>query len=129
MDNTGIFGGQHDMHLAHSTMLNNTGLPPHLSGGASSSVNAGASASGLPTLNASMSGLNGGGSGHHNSNNSSHGNSGMNGQMMLLQNFWQSQLSAIEHGELDFKTFQLPLARIKKVMKTDDDVKVKISFI
>jgi hypothetical protein len=50
--------------------------------------------------------------------------SAMANPMMLLQNFWQSQLAAIEHGELDFKTFQLPLARIKKVMKTDDDVKV-----
>lgn len=41
----------------------------------------------------------------------------------LLNNFWQAQLQAIELGELDFKNYQLPLARIKKVMKTDDDVK------
>lgn len=41
----------------------------------------------------------------------------------LLANFWQSQLHNIEQGELDFKNYQLPLARIKKVMKTDDDVK------
>ena len=46
--------------------------------------------------------------------------------LLLLQNFWQSQLQAIDQGELDFKTFQLPLARIKKVMKCDDDVKVEI---
>ena len=44
--------------------------------------------------------------------------------MTILQNFWQAQLHAIEQGELDFKTFQLPLARIKKVMKTDEDVKM-----
>jgi len=41
----------------------------------------------------------------------------------LLTNFWQAQLQTIEHGELDFKNYKLPLARIKKVMKTDDDVK------
>jgi nuclear transcription factor Y gamma len=44
--------------------------------------------------------------------------------MAILQSFWQGQLHAIEQGELDFKTFQLPLARIKKVMKTDEDVKM-----
>ena len=41
----------------------------------------------------------------------------------LITNFWQAQLHNIEHGELDFKNYQLPLARIKKVMKTDEDVK------
>jgi nuclear transcription factor Y, gamma len=41
----------------------------------------------------------------------------------LLNNFWQTQLREIEHGNLDFKTYNLPLARIKKVMKTDDEVK------
>lgn len=41
----------------------------------------------------------------------------------LLSNFWQAQLQNIEEGELDFKNYQLPLARIKKVMKTDEDVK------
>lgn len=41
----------------------------------------------------------------------------------LLTNFWQAQLQNIEQGELDFKNYQLPLARIKKVMKTDEDVK------
>ncbi|KAM0683724.1 CCAAT- binding transcription factor component [Mitosporidium daphniae] len=55
---------------------------------------------------------------------SGHSSSALSNQLMLLQNFWQSQLQAIEHGELDFKNFQLPLARIKKVMKTDEDVKV-----
>lgn len=43
--------------------------------------------------------------------------------MPLLSNFWQAQLQNIEVGELDFKNYQLPLARIKKVMKTDEDVK------
>lgn len=41
----------------------------------------------------------------------------------LLANFWQTHLNNIEHGEIDFKNYNLPLARIKKVMKTDEDVK------
>lgn len=45
-------------------------------------------------------------------------------QLQILQSFWQSQLQSIEKSEPDFKTFQLPLARIKKVMKSDEDVKV-----
>lgn len=42
--------------------------------------------------------------------------------MALLNTFWQSQFQLLETGEPDFKNYQLPLARIKKVMKTDDDV-------
>ncbi|KAJ3042329.1 hypothetical protein HDV00_007462 [Rhizophlyctis rosea] len=38
--------------------------------------------------------------------------------------FWQQQITDIEHGPLDFKFHQLPLARIKKVMKADEDVKM-----
>lgn len=41
----------------------------------------------------------------------------------LLNSFWQTQLQIIEESELDFKNFALPLARIKKVMKVDEDVK------
>jgi hypothetical protein len=41
----------------------------------------------------------------------------------LLNSFWQTQLQIIEESELDFKNFSLPLARIKKVMKVDEDVK------
>lgn len=51
-------------------------------------------------------------------------NSSAHTHVAILQSFWQGQLQAIEQGELDFKTFQLPLARIKKVMKTDEDVKM-----
>lgn len=40
----------------------------------------------------------------------------------LLQTFWQTQLQLIDQEEHDYKSFQLPLARIKKVMKTDEDV-------
>ena len=45
----------------------------------------------------------------------------------LLNSFWQTQLQIIEESELDFKNFALPLARIKKVMKVDDDVKPMVN--
>jgi hypothetical protein len=45
-------------------------------------------------------------------------------QLQIIQQFWQNQLNAIEHGDHDFKNHQLPLARIKKVMKADEDMKV-----
>ena len=44
--------------------------------------------------------------------------------MQIIQNFWQNQFHQAEMGAFDFKSFQLPLARIKKVMKSDGDVKV-----
>jgi nuclear transcription factor Y gamma len=50
------------------------------------------------------------------------------GQFSLLNSFWQTQLQIIEESELDFKNYSLPLARIKKVMKTDDDVKNMVKF-
>lgn len=43
--------------------------------------------------------------------------------LSIISNFWQAQLQLLEQSELDFKNYQLPLARIKKVMKTDDEVK------
>lgn len=42
-----------------------------------------------------------------------------------LAKFWQEQLHVAESFESDFKNHPLPLARIKKVMKTDQDVKVR----
>ncbi|KAL1915558.1 uncharacterized protein VTP21DRAFT_6682 [Calcarisporiella thermophila] len=43
----------------------------------------------------------------------------------VIQNFWQQQIAEIQHGQFDFKVQQqLPLARIKKVMKSDEDVKM-----
>lgn len=45
----------------------------------------------------------------------------------LLNSFWQTQLQIIEESELDFKNFALPLARIKKVMKVDDEVKPMVN--
>lgn len=40
------------------------------------------------------------------------------------EQFWQEQLLEIQQKKLDFKFHQLPLTRIKKVMKTDQDVKM-----
>ncbi|KAI9143478.1 histone-fold-containing protein [Paraphysoderma sedebokerense] len=42
----------------------------------------------------------------------------------MVQNFWQNTLHQMEHMEIDFKNHPLPLARIKKVMKSDGDVKM-----
>ncbi|KAF9194188.1 hypothetical protein BGZ51_000769 [Haplosporangium sp. Z 767] len=42
----------------------------------------------------------------------------------LLQSFWMRQMHEVQNLPQNFKNHHLPLARIKKVMKTDDDVKV-----
>ncbi|KAI8098184.1 histone-fold-containing protein [Gilbertella persicaria] len=41
-----------------------------------------------------------------------------------LTHFWTEQMQEIGSNEPDFKNHALPLARIKKVMKTDQDVKM-----
>ncbi|KAF9130508.1 hypothetical protein BGW39_003007 [Mortierella sp. 14UC] len=46
--------------------------------------------------------------------------------MQMLHSFWMNQLHDIENMPQDFKIHHLPLARIKKVMKTDEDVKAKM---
>lgn len=46
----------------------------------------------------------------------------------LLQSFWGTQLQALENDHQDFKTFQLPLARIKKVMKTDEEAQHMVLY-
>ncbi|KAA8917845.1 hypothetical protein TRICI_000001 [Trichomonascus ciferrii] len=38
--------------------------------------------------------------------------------------YWQDTINAIEHDDHRFKIHQLPLARIKKVMKADEDVRM-----
>ena len=43
--------------------------------------------------------------------------------MQQLQHFWNTQRQEIEQVN-DFKNHQLPLARIKKIMKADEDVKM-----
>ncbi|XLS69695.1 hypothetical protein HN51_020718 [Arachis hypogaea] len=44
-------------------------------------------------------------------------------QQQQLQMFWSYQRQEIEHVN-DFKNHQLPLARIKKIMKADEDVRM-----
>ncbi|ORY86857.1 CCAAT binding transcription factor component, partial [Protomyces lactucae-debilis] len=41
-----------------------------------------------------------------------------------LQAYWQDMIRDIETRDHDFKTHALPLARIKKVMKSDEEVKM-----
>lgn len=55
-------------------------------------------------------------------NNVAQGLSGKHRDMMM--HYWQETINSIEHDEHDFKNHQLPLARIKKVMKTDEDVRM-----
>ncbi|KAL6576313.1 Nuclear transcription factor Y subunit C-1 [Orobanche hederae] len=44
-------------------------------------------------------------------------------QQQQLQRFWNGQRQEIEQAN-DFKNHQLPLARIKKIMKADEDVRM-----
>ncbi|KAH9533573.1 hypothetical protein CY35_18G059600 [Sphagnum magellanicum] len=44
-------------------------------------------------------------------------------QKQQLQIFWQQQIQEIEQVN-EFRNHQLPLARIKKIMKSDEDVKM-----
>jgi hypothetical protein len=47
----------------------------------------------------------------------------------FLRSFWQRQVDAAEQETPDYRHPPLPLARIKKVMKSDPDVKVCRSVI
>ncbi|TPX51989.1 hypothetical protein SeMB42_g01725 [Synchytrium endobioticum] len=44
-------------------------------------------------------------------------------QSQVLQAFWNQQLDTIENALPEFKAHALPIARIKKVIKSDHDVK------
>jgi nuclear transcription factor Y, gamma len=46
----------------------------------------------------------------------------------FLPTFWQRQVDAAENEPTDFRHPALPLARIKKVMKSDPDVKVRVCW-
>ncbi|EPZ32351.1 histone-fold-containing protein [Rozella allomycis CSF55] len=46
----------------------------------------------------------------------------------ILANFWKTHNLVVESQPVDFKNHQLPLARIKKVMKIDNGVKAPILF-
>jgi nuclear transcription factor Y gamma len=41
-----------------------------------------------------------------------------------LTSYWQNTIADLEHEQHDYKIHQLPLARIKKVMKADPEVKM-----
>jgi len=47
----------------------------------------------------------------------------------FLRSFWQRQVDAAEQETPDYRHPPLPLARIKKVMKSDPDVKVNMFFL
>jgi nuclear transcription factor Y gamma len=50
---------------------------------------------------------------------------GLTGQPQEILNvYWQNQVTRLETDDHDFKLHQLPLARIKKVMKADPEVKM-----
>ena len=50
---------------------------------------------------------------------------GLNGQYRdILTTYWQQVIHQLENEHHDYKIHQLPLARIKKVMKADPDVKM-----
>ncbi|KTW30209.1 hypothetical protein T552_00687 [Pneumocystis carinii B80] len=50
---------------------------------------------------------------------------GLTGQYKdILINYWQNIIKEIENKDYDFKTHPLPLSRIKKVMKIDENVKM-----
>ncbi|KAK9383337.1 histone-fold-containing protein [Kockiozyma suomiensis] len=50
---------------------------------------------------------------------------GLSGQYRnIMMSYWQETINSIERDEHEFKIHQLPLARIKKVMKADEDVKM-----
>jgi len=51
--------------------------------------------------------------------------SGPSEAQTMLQNLWQNQLQMVQKMDVaDFKIQELPLARIKKIMKMDEDVKM-----
>ncbi len=47
----------------------------------------------------------------------------------FLRSFWQRQIDTVEQENPDFRHPPLPLARIKKVMKSDPDVKVSTELL
>ncbi|KAF9309229.1 hypothetical protein BG003_010014 [Podila horticola] len=49
-------------------------------------------------------------------------------QQQFAHEFWEEQVVAAEQFDSDFKNHPLPLARIKKVMKSDPEVKAPILF-
>ncbi|CAG2122542.1 unnamed protein product, partial [Medioppia subpectinata] len=53
------------------------------------------------------------------------GNAANSDAQQMLDNFWHREIDNIKNlAQTDFKNQELPLARIKKIMKLDDDVKM-----
>lgn len=50
-------------------------------------------------------------------------------QLQFAQEFWEEQIVTAEQFDSDFKNHPLPLARIKKVMKSDPEVKVPRNMV
>ena len=47
----------------------------------------------------------------------------------FLRSFWQRQIDSAENETMDYKHPVLPLARIKKVMKMNPDVKLSMCLL
>ena len=45
-----------------------------------------------------------------------------------LKTFWANQLVEARAGSVDFNNHAFPLARIKKIMKSDEEVRVRSEF-
>ncbi|CAG2102251.1 unnamed protein product [Medioppia subpectinata] len=57
--------------------------------------------------------------------NTNDGNAANSDAQQMLDNFWHREIDNIKNlAQTDFKNQELPLARIKKIMKLDDDVKM-----
>ncbi|KAF9196135.1 hypothetical protein BGZ49_002899, partial [Haplosporangium sp. Z 27] len=63
---------------------------------------------------------------HHHDPSLGHQQPMQQAHMHMLQSFWMNQMHEVENVPQDYKLHHLPLARIKKVMKTDEDVKAKM---
>ncbi|KAG0199470.1 hypothetical protein BGX28_007268 [Mortierella sp. GBA30] len=61
---------------------------------------------------------------HHHNRSLAHHQPMQQAHVHLLQSFWMKQMYDIQNVPQDYKLHHLPLARIKKVMKTDDDAKM-----
>jgi nuclear transcription factor Y gamma len=51
---------------------------------------------------------------------------GYSSHMDMIPQFWANQVHSMQHDPIDFKQHALPLARVKKVMKTDDEINKKM---
>ncbi len=49
-----------------------------------------------------------------------------NKNLAMMQAFWTNQLERIRTEEIDHKHFAFPLARVKKLMKEDEQVRNKM---